>query len=275
MNSDLIQQGKVISVEAFAGIEPAKILGRFPDFFSGVMSSAGAALSSLHHAAATAFTDTGEFRRFLTKNSYAKLMEREVFAPNGFTGTYLEYLAKLKPELDIALKVPSEVLKPFQRYVSALSSEPNKLASINPASIPKIGSGIEIHKETANLEHLSQEKNPGNPGAKITYKEAVARNNDWATVLKEIEDIDKRIEATNPKEFLEEVGVTGDILNKLIERIKEQPDTYHTSATQLDALASLVMEVARAVEFYAAVIYLYNRFRHAVHESRSTLLQAA
>lgn len=273
MNPEYLHQANVISVEAFAGIEPSKILGRFSEFFSGVMQSCEAALQSFHTPTATG-SDT-IFRKFLEKNSYAKLMDREVYVPTGATGTYLEYLARLKPELDMALDIPRTVLKPFKRYVYDLASKPTRLSSVNPELAPIFGINVEIHKDVAKLDHILRQQAPTHRGDRAAYKTVVARNQDWEKVFKEIAAIDKRIADTKPEDLLQEVTDVGEVLSRLIDDIKNDPVSYKTSGVQLDNLAQLVLSVARAVEFYAAVVYIYSRFTHAVYESKDELLKTA
>lgn len=261
---------KVISVEAFAGVDPSKIIARFPEFFSGVMHSCRAAISGLN----AAFIPLAPEKEFLTKvqkASYATLMNRAAYIPRGFQGTYLDYLKKIGPELEIAERIPKDVVAPFKNYVTDLLSRPEKLASVNPDQFPSMGIFADIHKGTAELEFLAQHANPEAKGDRTEYKNVVARNNDWPEIMRRIQEVDTRLNVTNPEALLEDVTDAGDYLNRLIERVKEDPATYQTSAVQLDGLSQLVLNVARAVEYYAAVVYLYGRFRHCVMETRREL----
>lgn len=262
---------EVISVEAFAGIDPSKIISRFPEFFSGVMHSCRAAISGLN-AAFLPLPPEKEFLTKVQKASYATLMNQPAYVPRGFTGTYLEYLKKIEPELAIAERIPKEVVSPFKTYVTDLLSRPEKLASVNPEQFPSMGIFGDIHRGTAELEFLAQHANPQATGERTEYKNVIARNNDWADIHRRIHAIDERLNVSDPEKLLDEVTDAGDYLNRLIERVKEDPATYQTSAVQLESLAQLVLNVARAVEYYAAVVYLYGRFRHCVMETRKEVL---
>jgi hypothetical protein len=273
ISSQFETTAQVISVEAFAGIDPSKIISRFPEFFSGLIHSCTAAISGLNAAFVTT-GDEKEFQSLLQKTSYASLMDRPAFVPRGFSGTYLEYLKKIEPELAIAERIPKEVVAPFKTYVTDLLSRPEKLASVNPDQFPAVSFFAEIHSGMAQLEFLAKSANPEAAGEHTEYKKVVARNNDWSEIVRKIREVDQRLNESNPEKLLEEVTEAGDYLNRLIERVKEDPETYRTSAVQLDGLAQLVLNIARSVEFYAAVVYLYGRFRHCVMETRKELFSS-
>jgi hypothetical protein len=278
MYRDHLYTAQVISVEAFAGMEPSKILSRFPVLFSGIMESCAAALHGLGDTVLPAGPDKA-FQSFLKANPYNKLMERRAYVPEGFKGTYLEYLTKIEKDIDTAVKVPKEVVAPFHRYVAELLSRPEKLSSVNPNQAPSISLMKEIYVEGAAVEHQARSHNPQVAGGEALYKDVIARNTDWKEIISRTESCVTKISDSGPAKLMEEVGEVGDLLNKLIEQIKNDPEAFHTSGVTLDSLSQTVLNVARAVEYYAAVVYLFGRFQVCVNGTRleleSSVSQAA
>lgn len=274
MNTDVRNLANLISVEALAGVNPTAILNRFPQFFSSVLEGCEKALAGLKPGTGGEFQQAGkELLSKLQGKSYSKLGDLKVYAPPGMRGTYLEYIEWLQPAITLAATVPGTVVAPYSRWVASLLSSPTRLSSMNVSMIPSVNQEYTSRNSNHALSALLDSHRQGKP-EHVPYSQALARNNDWGKVFEAVGAMEATMSATKAHDFTEQVADLGHNVNRLVEMIKQEPETYRTSGTVLDKLTHATMDVALAIEYYSAAYYLLRQLETAVLDTKNKLAAA-
>lgn len=243
-------QSEMISLESFNPSQAFKALtDRIPGYVNAVKTFFGNILDPVH--APVALVDGVASAKALQSLKYMDIRSNEVFVPTGLKVTYLQYLTALKDAEQVAEKLISETLSPLSMFLALALSEPARLQSLRGMSIPN----FRIHDIDKPKQAISNCFDRNGTVARVPLGQALARLTDWPEVVKEINELNTRFNRTSRQEVLRLVNEVTELLDRLVDRSTQEPDTYALSGANLGLLSKLCYNVAREIEFYSLFAY--------------------
>ena len=267
MSHNIRHAGAVISLEARAGLT-AIATGRLPDFFASVK---GTFNTYLAQPLKNMFSARGLswFAREIAKASYPAMRGTEVYIPAGLKTDYLTYGKVLETATESMASLKHDVLQPFQKWLAQKLGNPSSLNSLTADA------KIENYKShaTPKLEKSIQDcfNLHGKQEVVTAYENAVKRNADWAAISAVADKLNAAFSDAAHKEIVDQVNEITGMMDTLMRRIKEDPDTYKLSATSLTLLSNVSLALAQEIEFYGLLRHRMGEYSKAVVDTMEKL----
>jgi Sec7-like guanine-nucleotide exchange factor len=195
--------------------------------------------------------------------------DTKIFVPEGFVGHLPTYTDALKSSAEHASKVVSDVLVPYNTFLSQLLSSDNARL----ASIGQLGylSKFDARREELN-KWIGDFFRKGSTQVKQPMKDVFSRNAEWETVLFNQNDATKEIGKVDRKSVQSMV----DQCVELIEAVKasaESGELDNLSGPMIKQLAASAMSVANEVTFYSITLYRVNGMDKIINDSIDILTE--
>lgn len=214
--------------------------------------------------------DLAVFAKRINKTTYAELRPINLIVPAGLKVDLLTYGRALVKASGATEDLVQHVLKPFGAWVRT------KLG--NPAGLASLTNNLNISGyQPSNTDALEQMLHgcfvPVNElqAVQMPYGKAVLRNQDWFSLSDVAQQLSNSFSDKTHARVVEEVDQVLADINRLIDRIKEEPETYKVSETTLVALSDTALHVAREVEFYSLLRHRVAEFEVSIKSSREKL----
>lgn len=190
--------------------------------------------------------------RVIGESNYMEISNTTVFVPLGLNIPWLDYIALLGQATAIAENLEEKVLKPTKVYVNQLLASPEKMQAVTLGLLDK-----NIQYNTVEIDRLKRAfSNAFVQGATdplVPYKKVFKRNADCCDASTELQKITTRISALNNKKIIEHVSELCETLDRIMLRIRTDPETYAVNNITADTLGNRIYQVACEIEFMAAV----------------------
>lgn len=214
--------------------------------------------------------DGRRLEALLRTNDYLKVSNLGVFIPTGFQGKWLDYVKLLSTSQQSINVLNNELLIPFEQFLSTVLTSSDRLKNL---SVPQ---ALMRYKE-ADTEALGREfaKFFGNSGnTEATFGDVVERNADLAEVTRGLNETNVQFAHIDRKILLKRVENITEMLDLLMNNIKQYPDEYQISGPTVQTLSALTLAMARQVEYYTVHGYFLEAFTTAVADSYKRLEKA-
>jgi hypothetical protein len=271
MLDQLQEQNDVISQEAAGGsASSAQALSRLPKylndakaFFVKNLAEPVRALFSRPALAA--------FARRIQPVSYVDLRDVEVVVPPGLKTDFARYAQVLLKSAEFASTFRVEVLDPFTRWLAGKVSDPSSLNSLRPSLEIE---GYKKRPYEARMKELIGCFDEKSDDGLVTYGKALKRNADWTEVMVTSDKIQAIFLKDDDALIQQQVAKVSDLLDLLMKRIAEEPETYQLSSAVITSISNTAFAVAREIEFYGLVRYRTGEFAHALNATIKRLNDA-
>lgn len=205
--------------------------------------------------------------RMLDGQNYVHLSALSVYVPEGFQGNLLDYAGVLQKSSFHAAGIVSDVLNPFNTFLSQLLSSQN-------ARLTNYGQLSYLSQRDAEREKQNKSigqffKNNTNVG-KQAYGKVLRRNSEWNDLVTVLPQIDQTISSVSR----EMVQRAVDDCVSLIDSIKtaaEDGTLDNMSAAMIKQLSQATLSAAREVEFYAITAHRASALSIAVDDSLKSI----
>ena len=256
-------QSETISLEALNGSQVfSAVSRRLPSFFADVKNFVTGLAAE--EAPRLNLVDSRKVEKLLAKTNYATLRPVTVYTPIGLKADYLTYLNVLNQAVDISSALIPEILAPFNKWLA--------IQLTNPSALSSLRSGLDIpdyvvHNISILQKELGKCFSHGGVNSQYTYGEAVARNADWHaadTLINAMVIKRSSIKATEIVRLVEEVTAN---LDKLLQRINEEPEVYKLSGVTVDTISKICYNMGVEIEFYSVISYQLQAMQVAFADS--------
>lgn len=257
-----------ISLEAISGgASVAQALSRLPLYLDNAkqfyVKNIGEPVKTLF-----AKKDLVWFAQKVQPVSYVDLREVEVFVPAGLKTDLLSYSDVLLEAASYTNTFRLEVLDPFTKWLAGKLAEPSSLNSLRPALEIEGFEKRDLDKITKKLTACFDEKAANGVAP---YGKAVKRNADWTKIVANAVELQARFLKDDHMLVLQQMNKTTDLLDTLLNRIQQEPETYQVSGPVVSSIAKVAYAVAKEIEFYGIVRFRTEEFSHALNETQSKL----
>lgn len=201
----------------------------------------------------------------ITKDlDYAAHRKTQVYGPAGLKVSYLEYLAAIGAAVDITSDFHASQVRVFMNWVNHLLASPEELSTSGNVKCPIRYTEKDLDQVKSQLEKCV---NRASNQTMFEYSKLVRQNGDWATIVAKTNGLITQYMTTNRKEMLNDIENITSSLERLTQRIKEDPELYKVSGVTMAELAKQCLSVARTVEFYSITGYLVAELSGTVSET--------
>lgn len=270
--SRISNMARTLSLEASVPTASVEgLLDRLPHFFSNVKTFLGDLMDfskeeSLGHTAG--FLDDRKLPNQLAHNEYTALSPIGVFVPPGLKVTYLTYFEALEHAQNVADTLVSETLAPFNTWIAIQITNPEKLANFHSASSI---ANFKLHDIERPRKELSNCFDANAVHSQVPFEKAFRRTTEYRTVAEKANALNERLNSVSKKEIMRLVSEISQNLDKLLEMIKNDPDTYRANANTVRIIATICEAMARECEFFSVYYYQMLSALNALKDSEAKL----
>jgi hypothetical protein len=187
-----------------------------------------------------------------------------VIGPKGLKATYTDYIGVVDDAVTHSEVLLDKVLTPFANWVTLLLATPENLKSIQNFPVTPADSRKKLENIRIGLEKCID---PRSNQQNHLYSKLVTRNKDWIEIIERTNDLSSRFMSTGRKQIVQKVSDITEALDKLLNRIEEDPDTYELSGVTVSSLAEQCYTVGKEIEHYSATGYLVQELNVAVQDT--------
>lgn len=214
--------------------------------------------------------DRPAFLRLIDKHNYVHLSSLGVVVPEGFSGNLAEYVKVLEKCAVHASAVVSDVLNPYNTFLSQMLSSHN-------ARLSSFGALGYLAKRDVDREKLNKDVaehfNMSSTSAKQSYGKVVRRNAEWETVVMTLPSIDKTIKHVSSDAVQKSVDECVELLD-IFKKSSQEGTLDNLSGAMVKQLSQATLSVAREVEFYAITSHRAATLQKAVNDSFESIEKA-
>lgn len=213
-------------------------------------------------------SDTTNFDYYYTfaeRWKYPDVRGIKLQVPMGFEGNFTEYVTALEKVFEThSTKLISEVIEPFDLYVSKLINNPALLTSQT----------FKHSIDTKDIDKARKDLAKFNKGKKHNEKTLgelygnMSQLKEFASTLTDIVKLQTQYSLRDVKDATNKLN---DNLNVLLDVLNNQPNTTTLSKRIIDDLSTLILELAKQIEFYAVVDHLIAQMIHCGLENTNAL----
>lgn len=210
------------------------------------------------------------FARLINSHNYINTSKLSMYVPEGFTGSLVAYAEQLLASAVHASSVVSDVLNPYNQFLSGLiNSDQTRLSTRDPlAFLDK----VKVSRE-ALTQDLAKHFAAGSTITRTEVGKVIQRNKDWETVLLLLPKIKEQVTKVSPTAVNNAMGDTLALLDALKLAV-QSGDLANISAQTLRSLSAHTLLVAREVEFYSVTYFRVQVLDKAVQDSVDQLTKA-
>lgn len=228
--------------------------GKLTDFTNGLLPNTELQLDMFNQR---------KYAELAKKGDYMVLRRRNVMVPKGLQVSYLKHLETLNRNQDAIDYLITETLRPFERHLGTLLSNPDTLKSQRES---KIIDKVVIHDIAALRTEMAKDFNKDS-AERRPYGAVIGRQSDWPKITLEFNDLIERAARVSRKEVLSLVELISEHLDKLIQRMETDPETYEATGLKISELAKVSFVMAEEVEFYATQAFMIEQLQASIEAS--------
>ena len=187
------------------------------------------------------------YQKLSREGNYVELRRKAVIVPRGLSSDYLTYMESLSKSQDALDELIDDTLRPFEKHLAVLLKDPDTLRSQRESNIVDRVVTHDIEGLRGEVgRHFSKDQAERRP-----YGSLVGRQADWAQIATTFNDLVERFAQVPRKEVLALVEQIASLLDRLIQNMADDPETYEASGVSIAELAKVSYVMAEEVEFYA------------------------
>lgn len=207
--------------------------------------------------------------RLLNSKQYHEVAELMVFVPAGMTTSYPSYVTHLAAMQNLLNQSLVSKINEFSKWIAALLSKPELLASISAESIPfKV-----LMKDLDDHYTLGKSFLYGGDVTERKFGEVFARNGEWVVTCNSVNVLIEQLAMLDRVSIMRQLDDLNVSLTMLTKRIKEDPAVYKVSGNQLEALSTGVFSLGRLVEAYSIHTYSMATVAKSLSDSGEWLIK--
>lgn len=269
MNQDLLRQHQRISLEAeTAGLMrlTGDVTKMLQSYVVNIKSFMNDTVTSIKDLPTFDFAKDSRLDRLISKTNYVSLSTISVYVPAGVNTTWLQYLEALETSQSVVDRLLVDTIKPATAYFSMLLASPENLSSVtHRLEVDKIvfhDAQIEKAKKATAACYAKHGVN-----TKRAYGDVFKRNGDWPEAQKELEELVARQSKVSLGEVSKQVNDLTEIMDRLVIRMRQNPEVYAVSGVTADALSTISLKLGLEVEFYAAHTFMLQSASAAMQDT--------
>jgi F0F1-type ATP synthase delta subunit len=201
-----------------------------------------------------------KYAELAKKGDYMTLRRRNVIVPKGLQVSYLKHLESLNRNQDAIDTLITEILSPFEKHLGTLLSNPETLKSQRES---KIIDKVVVHDVAGLRSEMAKDFNKDS-AERRPYGTVIGRQSDWPKITLEFNDLVERMARISRKEVLSYVELISEHLEKLIQRMETDPETYESNGLKVSELAKISFVMAEEVEFYATQAFMVEQLQVSI-----------
>lgn len=259
---------QVIGMEA---LNSSQILQALPARLPAFVSDVKLFVSNMLHANDVKVLGAIESRRLekeLPKQNYVILSEVTVFVPPSVNVDWMTYLDAVNQSQAIVELLKEETLAPTLRWLSLLLSAPESLASLR-SSLQV--SGIKFHDLEKVKKQLQKCYSSNGADSEVPYGKAFKRNGDFLVCIKRVNELNDRLANINRSEIIDMVNEITAAMDKLLIRMKQNPEQYKVSGITMNDLSRIAFNLGHEIEFFSAHVFMVQSATQAMTDSKNKI----
>lgn len=215
-------------------------------------------------------------RNWADRESYITIGDVTVYVPVGLNVTYVTYVSVLEELMTFLQHIDSDLIKPIQKELGAVTNNPDILASksgfkfnTSKASILK----LDIEEMTKKLSDCFD---ANSKDSTMPYKKAFARNSELEEVHKRTSNLLDQMKVSEPDKVHESVNSLFGTVESLVEVLKDnygEDEMKKMDGTMV--LSEVMYQAAKWVEFYGVVNNQLLMLSSAINDTEEKLLKIA
>jgi len=260
-------QRDIIAVESFAGADSLRAaVARLPALFG----SAQTFYAKFMGNPGTFYFKTKDLRDTadkLTHINYADIRNIDVLVPEGLATDLLAYVRVLNQSGDLADKLESEVLAPFETWLGTMLGAPENLRNLSQnLQIP----GFRLH-DTKAVEKKIQDSftHSGRRESLVKYGKAFHRNQDIYDLVKELEKLERAFGLDGQKRIVKLTERITMMMGELVTMVHGNPDIASPAAVK--NLSDITFQLARELEHYGLLRYRITELSNSITETQKAI----
>jgi hypothetical protein len=194
------------------------------------------------------------------KSNYMLLRRTPVMVPKGLATTYLKHLSTLNKAQDAVDGLIQETLEPFEKHLAVLLTDPSTLQSQRES---KIVDKVVTH-DIESIRDLIAKDFSRDGAERRPYGDLITRQAEWPKIASEYNDLVERLARVPRKTVLDLVKTISEHLDKLLQRMESDPETYAASGVSISELAKVSFVMAQEVEFYATHTFMIEQLQASI-----------
>lgn len=211
-----------------------------------------------------------QFVRLMNQHNYLHTSKLGMYVPEGFSGSLVAYAEHLYTCAAHASLVVSDVLTPYNQFLSSLiSTDQTRLSTRDPLAFLDT---IQRSREALNAQ-VGQHFKAGSTISRTTVGEVIQRNKDWEALLHLMPKLKDKMTSVTPQAVNKAMDDTLSLLDA-VKVSATSGDLSQISAQTLRALGQHTLSVAREVEFYSITYFRVQVLDKAVEDSIKQLTAA-
>lgn len=275
INTDIVSleqlriEHEMASMEAFAGADALRqatlrlprIFDSAKTFYAKFLGNVGAFMFKTK--------DLRDLGLKIERHSYVDTRAMDVMVPEGLNTDLLSYCQTLIESGEIALKLETDVLAPFEHWLAVMVGRPEELANLSSTlKIPN----LKLHEiERCEKRILSCFVTHGRREHLVSFGKAFRRNSDVLALAKELERLETLFDKDAQKRIVELVNRSTYMMGELIQMIETEGKERRVSPATVRALSDTTYRIARELEHYGLLRYRMTELSNAVEETRKRI----
>lgn len=241
----LEMQAKLISTEAISLQKLGKYANavKLPKFVKGFMAQVKDTIDDIKLDRMGMIRPTS-IPKILGKTKYVSIMDVDIYKPSGMVGNYNQTLAVLEKWDRELMDLQERLLNPLNRWLGELLTDQSSMVkNISDSRFPF----ADVKGLREDLKKVFDESDVGDREA---YGELIANNTEWEVVVERANALYTRFLEVDLPKLREQVEEIVKRVSTLSKRIKEDPENYKISGSNLKMIVDAVFETGVEVEAF-------------------------
>lgn len=205
--------------------------------------------------------NSSELERLTRPLNYLDLVQLKVHVPIGFNTSYLAYAKLLGEAQEHAEQLQNGLLKPFAQYLGEVINDPDRLRALGSSGFKRSFANCDQFKR--RFEHALNHKGR----VQATLGDVLTKIGEIPEVTRLGNNVAGRYTGIDNAQLTKQLASITELLDVLIEALKEDPDNYKASGATIKLLSETVYDIAREVEFYSFLGYQIKTYTEAVGDT--------
>lgn len=261
-------QADIIALES---MQPTQVFKALSNKLPGFVADVKTFVSNMLHAkdvAVLGMIDTREMEKMVPKATYVSLADVTVHVPPALKADWNIYLDALDASQGVVEKQMEETLMPTLRWISLLLTNPENLGS----SRSRTGDVGIIYHDIENVKkRIAKCFSLNSADTSAKYGDVFKNNTSFLVAMKHLNDINERLASINKQEYVDTVNQITDALDRLLIRMKQDPETYRVSGVTMADISKMAFNLGHEIEFFAAHVYMVHSATQAMVDSEKKI----
>lgn len=249
----------------------ASILQRSQGILMDIRGSLGSARRSFTAMGFKLYYPDSALNRTVANANYLNLAKVTVYVPVGLKIRWVDYVTTLEEAVELSLTITDDVLKPMKVYLATLLTDPEKMKAVTLSVLEKEikFNDVEIKKLKETFKASFDQSN----SPEVPYGQVFANKGEWPDVNDRLKKVLTTASKLDVSKFAEYVGEISECTEKLLIRMKNEPEVYKLNNINAETLSNRIFKAATEIEFVAALKIMLNSAEQAMTDTVKKLKQ--